>query len=1239
MKVLIASLVIALSSLPLLAQPDRIAGTIDSSRTVILKGKVHVKPQYFDQGPVERSLELGYITLLLKPSTDQQIALDRLLAEQQNPSSPNYHKWITPEQYADRFGMSRGDIGKIVSWLESQGMTVNDVARGRHWIAFTGTAERVSRALHTEIHRYSAGGETHFANATEPSVPAALASVVGGFAGLDDFQPRPRSLRKKVIPQFNIGGEHLLAPDDLATIYDITPLYSAGIDGSGQKLAIVGRTDIDVADIQAFRARFNLPANDPQLVLFGPDPGMSALDMEEADLDIEWSGVVARSATILYVYARAISTAIQYAVDQNLAPVISTSYGLCEQDTTTALRAIAQQGNAQGITLLAASGDSGAANCDASFARPQATQGLAVDFPASLPEVTGVGGAQFNEGSDRYWSAANGVDSASALSYIPETAWNESDARGLASSGGGASVLFPKPAWQSGPGVPNDNARDVPDVSMAAADHDGYFGVSNGGPGIFSGTSVAAPSFAGIVALLNHYVVSKGLQAQPGQGNINPALYRLAQTSTNAFHDITAGDNIVACWQASPDCSAGSLGYMAGPGYDQATGLGSVDAFNLITQWTPGPSSSTITLTADPTSVDLNSTMQLTATVSAASGTASGAVDFNVGDVALGTASLTGSGATASATLTVYTSFLPTGADTITAIYGGDGQHNGSSASTTVNVSLPSASSAVIPSITPNPVFGAEQLSGSNGSLVWVYSVRLTEVAGVPTTLTDYTINGVSFASRIVSFFGKAAIPANGTLTAANLTLTNLTVPTTVVFSFSGVDASGQKWSQQVSVPFYEPPPGSSYVAFAAYPATVLQDTSADPSCQWYQQLNIQELHGVSQTLTRLVAGSNDISDQIQQIFGTTQLAPFGGLYGKLCWAGVTPPQSSNVQLEGITLPADFRGPAASPIALSASPPQVTLPVADSSLTATASVAINFDGSATQRWSASLFPINITTRWLKISPLSGTGPGQVTLQASAARLANGVYNATLLVTSANTTPAYINVPVVLVVGASSTSNIASAANAASQASAFAPGMMMTITGSQLAPSSALSNGSPLGLTMAGVSVTVNGIAAPLYSVSPGSITVQIPYETGAGPAVLGVNNNGQVSSYSFQVAPAAPGIFTDQNGSLIPASSGQAGRTALLYITGDGSVSPALADGATPPPGTPQARLPQPRLPVTVTVGSQPAQVVFAHIPSGFVGRTQISFMIPPDAPLGVQPVVVTVGGVPSQPANLNVTP
>ena len=212
-----------------------------------------------------------------------------------------------------------------------------------------------------------------------------------------------------------------------------------------------------------------------------------------------------------------------YAVDRNLAPVLSMSFGRCEaEERSPSFRAIAQQANAQGITWLTSSGDSGAAGCDRQGAGPQATRGMGVNFLASIPEVTGVGGSMFVEGAGAYWANINGPNSGSALSYIPEVAWNENGADGLGSSGGGASALFGKPTWQTGPGVPNDNARDVPDVALASAGHDGYIIIANGAALRVAGTSAAAPSFAGIIALLNQYLVSNGLLAEPGLGNINP---------------------------------------------------------------------------------------------------------------------------------------------------------------------------------------------------------------------------------------------------------------------------------------------------------------------------------------------------------------------------------------------------------------------------------------------------------------------------------------------------------------------------------------------------------------------------------------------------------------------------------------------------------------------------------------------------------------------------------------------
>jgi uncharacterized protein (TIGR03437 family) len=1243
--------VVSLLVLPpaaLLAQENRITGPIDRSRTVLLKGSVHPSAQaQYDRGPVEPSFELAYVTLLLKPSPSQQAALERLLAQQQDPSSANYHQWLTPEQYAARFGLSSGDIATIVSWLQFEGLKVNDVARGRHWITFTGTADLVNTAFRTAIHRYNVAGETHFAAATEPSIPAALAGVVSGFQGLDDFYPKPMH---RVVPAgdpaYNgSSNTHYLAPDDFATIYDLKPLYKAGIDGSGQKIAIIGDTDVDLADIQNFRRRFSLPANDPQMVLYGPDPGTASNNLAEADLDLEWSGAVAPNATIIYVYATDVDTASQYAIDQNLAPVVSFSFGGCELSNSPAFRSIAQQASAQGITWLAASGDSGAAGCDQAFSSAQATKGLAVTFPASIPEITAVGGTMFNEGTGTYWDTSNSQNLGSALSYIPETAWNESSTdQQLAASGGGASVLFSKPPWQSGRGVPSDKARDVPDVALSAAHHDGYAGVTGGLTVIYSGTSASTPSFAGIVALLNQ------TQAQPGLGNINPALYRLAQSTSGAsvFHDITTGNNIVTCAKNSPDCQVaagaqnGSMGYQAGPGYDLVTGLGSVDAYQFVTQWNNlAPGSTVTTLTADSTTVTLTGSVKLTATVKAAAGSAtpSGTVSFNVADSSLGSVLLAVSGGVATATFTASASQLPIGAATVWAIYSGDGNFSGSSASLIVTVGYPPGSSAVVASISPNPIFAN---SYAQGSYSWLCTVTLQETAGVATTLTSFTINGQP--QSLSRYFAKVGIVPNGTLYSSAISVTSRNAPTTLTFGFTGSDAGGQTWSRQVSAVLY----GLS-MSLSGAPSTVQQNPAADPSCQWSQQLNVQEEAGFGVELTRFLAGSNDLSSRIQQYFGTTQLAPFGSLRTQtpVCWINATQPPSETYEIDGTasngspvtaTLSVSLVAPAATAAVPSVSPAAVSMSAASLSQT----VALSFTGGAPQ-WTAAILLSGRTASWLQVSPAAGSGAAQLKLQASSSGLVNGVYSATLVIQAVNALPQYIDVPVVLVLGALSTTSTGAVTNAASFTNAVAPGALATIWGSALAPAAEQSGSLPLPLAMQGVSVTVNGVPAPLLYVSAGQINFQIPYETGAGTAVLGVNNNGQVASYSFQVAPSAPGIFPnafiDPTGAAV--TSAPQGGTLTLFITGDGDASPPVVTGAPPPANTPVPNLPAPRLPVTVTVGEVPAKTPFQFIgiPTWSVGVTQINFVIPQTAPLGPQPVVVTVGGVASAPATLTVTP
>ncbi len=253
----------------LLAQPDRLSGPIDNTRMVALAGNVPPRARpAFDRGPVPASFPMPAVTIYLKPSASQQIVLQQLLANQQNPASADYHKWLTPEQYAARFGVSRSDINRITAWLKAQGLQVRRVARSRTWVEFSGTAQQVENAFHTQIHQYLENGKLHYANSTNPSIPAALSNMVLGVRGLNDYRLKPLNKLRGVGPRnTTASGEHQMAPGDFAIIYDVAPLYAAGIDGTGQKLVIVGQTDINVSDINAFRSMYSLPAINLQQIL------------------------------------------------------------------------------------------------------------------------------------------------------------------------------------------------------------------------------------------------------------------------------------------------------------------------------------------------------------------------------------------------------------------------------------------------------------------------------------------------------------------------------------------------------------------------------------------------------------------------------------------------------------------------------------------------------------------------------------------------------------------------------------------------------------------------------------------------------------------------------------------------------------------------------------------------------------------------------------------------------------
>src|SRR5882672_4155131 len=526
---------------------SRITQSIDSSHLIGLPGSVHpLARAEFDQHRVNGNTILRGVSLVFRRSSAQQKSLERLLTEQQDATSHNYHKWLSPKQFADRFGMTEGDIAKVSSWLESKGFKVDRIARSRTQMSFSGSVTRIESVFHTELHNYLINGEKHFANANELSIPPALGGVILGVRGLDDFRPKPRHTgvhRIPVSPNFtsSISGSHFLAPEDFATIYGVKALYDLGIDGSGEEIAVVGDSAITMSNITRFRSLSGLPTNNPTQLLV-PNSGTatvpSAGEQIEAYLDLEWSGAIAKNASIVYVYVGnnsnySVWDALQYAVDNDIAPVISTSFGYCEQGLGSAnaliIQGWAQQANAQGQTISAPSGDSGAADCD--YGVVSATQGLAVDIPAAIPEVSGVGGSEFtgdtaSTNTTTYWSGTNDSNYGSALVYIPEEVWNDtsesiSNGGGLAAGGGGASRFFSKPSWQTGAGVPSDGHRDVPDISLNASpfhdsflicdgdDENGIQSCTNGFRDsqnyvdVVGGTSAGAPTFAAIVALLN----------------------------------------------------------------------------------------------------------------------------------------------------------------------------------------------------------------------------------------------------------------------------------------------------------------------------------------------------------------------------------------------------------------------------------------------------------------------------------------------------------------------------------------------------------------------------------------------------------------------------------------------------------------------------------------------------------------------------------------------------------------
>ncbi len=708
---LCASVILSSATALRAAVPNRLGPLSSSSRSTLAHTIPRRAMRSADLGQAPLTRVLPSVTLHFNMTSAQQSALTQLIIDQQNPSSPRYHQWLTPAQYGAQFGMSSTDLAKVQAWLTSQGLKVTAVSPSSNFITVSGTISQVQTALGTSIHTLSLNGEQHISNTVDPVLPAALTNVVSGITGLNDFKLRSRVQARKVTPRFtsSISGDHFIAPGDFYTIYDVNPLLNASINGSGVTIAVMGQTDIAISDVTAFRSAAGLSTNSPTVKLIGPDPGTSNGDLAEAMLDVEWSGAVAPAASILYVNSNdVVGTSLINTITSNLAPIITISYGDCEADwgqaNLTTYNQYFQQANVQGQTIVGPGGDSGATDCD--YQSSVAVDGLAVDFPASSPFVTGVGGTMFNEGTGSYWGTSNNTNGGSATGYIPELPWNEtSSADGLAAGGGGVSAFFSKPAWQVGTGVPADLSRDVPDLALDSAYlHDGFlyclsgscvngFRDSDQTLSTVGGTSVATPTFAAILALIEQKTGSR-------LGNVNPQIYGLANSTfyNNVFHDITSGTNSSSCTQGSPDCpNGGSIGYTAGTGYDLTTGWGSIDAFNLANEWGQVPStglasnvgsslSRTVLTTSAATCGISGGTLALSAAVASATGNsvaATGSVQFLVDNVAVGSSVPLVNG---SAAYSLDTSALSSGGHTVSAVYLGDALYAGSKGSLLTDV-------------------------------------------------------------------------------------------------------------------------------------------------------------------------------------------------------------------------------------------------------------------------------------------------------------------------------------------------------------------------------------------------------------------------------------------------------------------------------------------------------------------------------------------------------------------------
>jgi trimeric autotransporter adhesin len=968
----------------------RIVNPIDEKQLATLRGTVHpLANAKNDRGAAPDSTPLERIHLMLKRSASQQAALDQLVSQLHTPGHSNYHKWLTPEQFGKQFAPSDQDIATVETWLTGHGFSVAGALPGKQVVEFSGTVGQFRSAFHAQIHKYQVNGESHFANANDPQIPAAIAPVVGGFVSLNNFHIKKQSkLLGKAqydrtthtatpMPGWTWGTgttpgniDFVLAPQDFAIQYDLNPLYNAStpVNGSGQTIAIINDSNININLVNQFRKLFGLPVNPPQVIIDGNDPGVTE-DANEAYLDVEWSGAVAPNATIDLVIAAdtelesGLNLAAEHAVFGNVAPVMSLSFGGCELgvgNQNQFWNNLWEQAAAQGATVMVSTGDSGSAACDDDNTQFYAVGGQTVNGFASTPFNVAVGGTDFYYPfasspnvtlSDfaPYWTTTTPqqLPVASLKGYLTEQAWNGSQfgndvfqiyadsgnvETGIDAGSGGASNAaicsagysssntctgtlsgYPKPSWQVGTGVPADQVRDLPDVSLFASSgdnnssyalcwEDGDCQPATGSNVVqisqIGGTSASSPSFAGMMALVN--------QKYGPQGQANYVLYPMAQQFPQAFHDVTLGTITVPCAIGAPDCitapaglgysitdpalgpaTEGEIGkgalaeYNAGIGYDLATGLGTIDANQMVTNWGNIKFDATsTTLSVTPSSFPHGTATTISGTVMG-TGTPAGAVTL-----------LTSSTEPVQQSQTFFTlsggsysdntvNFLPGGTYTVWTQYGGDGI-NGMSTSTPVQITVTPENSAVQLSVF-NTSSGAAIGSGASfpyGMTRLILDAQPMPASAptnfqAPTGTVVFSDGGTPINTAVLNATGDAEYMPQGTFNAGSHSITA---------SYSGNDSYN--------------PSNASAIAFTITKATPSVAVTSPPSPPGFPAYTAGQTNTLSITVETATTGASPT--------GTVSIAgaPAGTPTSATLIPGVDPLTGTTVGLATVNIPA-----------------------------------------------------------------------------------------------------------------------------------------------------------------------------------------------------------------------------------------------------------------------------------------------------------------------------------------------